>query len=86
MMKVDNNVYIDDLRGELVKLLRQKIENEAGPNMRRHLVKVLKQKIDEKADLASTVKAAIAAMDDESLDNKADNEKDARIEPFLMYR
>ena len=38
-----------------------------------------------KSDLASTV-AAVAAMDDESLDNKADNEKDARIEPFLMYR
>ena len=38
-----------------------------------------------KSDLASTV-AAVAAMDDESLDNKADNEKDARIEPFLIYR
>ena len=38
-----------------------------------------------KLDLASTV-AAVAATDDESLDNKADDEKDARIEPFLMYR
>ena len=42
--------------------------------MRKHLVKVLKQKIDEKVDLASTVKAAFAAIDDESLDNKADND------------
>ena len=34
-----------DLEGELVnKLLTQKIENKAGPKMRRHLVKVLKQR------------------------------------------
>ena len=46
-----------DLEGELVnELLTQKIENKAGPKMRRHLVKVLKQRRDEKSDLASTVK------------------------------
>ena len=62
--------------------------------MRKHLVKVLKQKIDEKVDLASTVKAAFPAIDDESLDNNVYidylkqlfEEKDARIEPFLINR
>ena len=54
--------------------------------MRKHLVKVLKQKIDEKVDLASTVKAAFAAIDDESLDNKADNDNHLDLSDLVDCR